>query len=494
MASFVLTADALTPLASSPKKGKVTVLLGIYSVLVGLVAVAAWRTCMPESLQRQVSSVWSPFFVVLLFILYVYLHLVFYPLPPSSHHLDKLLPLGILSIAWCILYVFQPNILAMLFSQRIYFWIKVVFVNFLLFVLVGEIQFRVADPWLAKVGLFGDKQTPANLTPHIPVGGSLGRTNSQGFRDLERQFERTSDAPRIVALGDSYTYGVGVLYDQSFTTLVERGLQEENPGIEIVNLGVPGWETLTEYHLLKTYGIRFSPDFVMLNFFVGNDIVRRRGMDHEKGIVVAGHSYYVHTNGSWFHDTFAPDRLYLYHNLRYVMKMGSIRLRLASNSDDVVRDGFDHWVKLLSRQDYLREIDQRSDTYIKPDTPFFAGRWKHTRNTLKDMKEFLDSRGVSLVLVAMPSQEQSDAILQKELLGALKVTPDQFEWEKPQRLLRKWAKENSVEFLDLLPVFRAHPDPARLYLPNDMHMTVQGHQLAAAAMLPQLRRIILDHQ
>lgn len=139
------------------------------------------------------------------------------------------------------------------------------------------------------------------MTPHFPVTGSIGYTNSQGFRDREHALAPAGAGPRILALGDSFTWGAGVSYDDVFVTRLERRLRDVFKEAEIVNLAVPAWGPHEEFHLLKTYGIRFRPDLVMLNFFVGNDIQNKRGDDIylPRLLVIAGQSYYVHSNGNW---------------------------------------------------------------------------------------------------------------------------------------------------------------------------------------------------
>jgi hypothetical protein len=127
-------------------------------------------------------------------------------------------------------------------SNRVVTTTKLVLANLLIFVVLAELSLRLADPFLASIGLFGGKHTPAHLTPHQPVLGSIGRTNSHGFRDRERTFDRTSVAIRVLAIGDSQTYGAGASYDETFSTLLEKRLQGKEPRSEVINLGVSGWE------------------------------------------------------------------------------------------------------------------------------------------------------------------------------------------------------------------------------------------------------------
>jgi len=61
------------------------------------------------------------------------------------------------------------------------------------------------------------------------------RQNRFGYRSRAYDFTRSKNA-RIVALGDSYTWGFGVDNDDVFTRVVEK---ESRPPVEIVNMAFP---------------------------------------------------------------------------------------------------------------------------------------------------------------------------------------------------------------------------------------------------------------
>jgi lysophospholipase L1-like esterase len=415
-----------------------------------------------------------------------YFLLLYYPLPYHSHHIDKFLFLVMVILVWGIMFSVRPRDLSAFLDGRVYAAIRVGVVNVLIFVLAGEAVCRIVDPVFARSGLFGNKHSPANLKPHLPTVGSIQMTNSQGFRDRERMFDRTSSAPRLVALGDSFTYGAGVSYDEMFPTLLENALQRNAAGAEVINLGVSGWDPSEELHLLELYGVKFHPDVIILNFFVGNDIMRRRSPFLEEPMVVGGQSYYVHTTGNALHDRFGPDRWYLYHNLNYLLKVGGNRLRLSQ--DDVEKDPAGVWVPFRTRHAYLQDIDERSDIYLKRDTALFQYHWERTRRALERMHQFLQENGISLLIVLLPAQEQFDHDVQRELFAALGTIPEEYDFEKPQRILQAWGQAHGIPLVDLLPAFKQQPDPAKLYFSNDIHWTAAGHALASTHIIPMVER------
>ena len=501
VARFVLAASPAGRLTDPLQLGKVGLVGGLFAALAGILALLAWQTGRASSVQREVVSGWSPFFVLIWAGIPAFLLLVYYPLPPHKHHLDKLLLILGLLLGWGVCLAARPRMLGALLGGRGYAWLQVGVVNLLVFIVVGEGLAQSADSYLGRHGIFGGKQTPASLKPHREVSGSIGRSNSMGFRDRERTPEKSGTAPRVIVLGDSFVWGIGVSYDDTFVTLLEQDLQRTYPGSEVVNLGVPGFEPDHYFHLLQQYGMALHPDAVVLALYVGNDIMRRRGADGEEAVVVAGQSYYVHHNGNWVHDHLGGDRWYLYHDLNYLVRVGTARMEQwldrPARGGGFSRAGFaalagrprvveTRGPSLRTHPGYLNDIDERSEIYLKDDTETFLYHWHHTQEVLSALSDYLRSLGIPLLVVLIPDQVQHDGALMKDYLAAVGATPDRYEFTKPQRLLRAWCAQRGEACLDLLDVFGHGQDVGRLYLSNDPHWSREGHALAEAAILPGL--------
>jgi LysM repeat protein len=92
------------------------------------------------------------------------------------------------------------------------------------------------------------------------------RINQKGLRDREHSYERTNDTKRILVIGDSFAWGYGVEETERFSQLLETSL-----GVEVINAGVSGYSTDQELLWLRTEGIKYDFDLVILGF-TGNDI------------------------------------------------------------------------------------------------------------------------------------------------------------------------------------------------------------------------------
>ncbi len=95
--------------------------------------------------------------------------------------------------------------------------------------------------------------------------------NSKGLRDREYPYKKRDNVTRLLVLGDSFTWGYGVANDEIFTELLETRLAASSAEYEVINTGVSGWGTDQEYLYLVDEGLRYSPDIVVLAFFLLND-------------------------------------------------------------------------------------------------------------------------------------------------------------------------------------------------------------------------------
>ncbi|MFC1514678.1 SGNH/GDSL hydrolase family protein [Candidatus Omnitrophota bacterium] len=86
------------------------------------------------------------------------------------------------------------------------------------------------------------------------------KTNSKGLRDKEYSYIKPEDKIRILAFGDSYTFGEGVRYGRRFTDIAEDYFS----GVEIINFGVPGVGLDNELIDFVKKGLKYSPDYVII--------------------------------------------------------------------------------------------------------------------------------------------------------------------------------------------------------------------------------------
>jgi len=100
------------------------------------------------------------------------------------------------------------------------------------------------------------------------IDGKRVSINARGYRGRELSLPRSRERTRVVVLGDSIAFGVGVSDEETFAHL----LDVRNNGIEAANLAVQGYGPDQELLLLLGEGLRQDPDVVVLAFCLDNDL------------------------------------------------------------------------------------------------------------------------------------------------------------------------------------------------------------------------------
>ena len=96
------------------------------------------------------------------------------------------------------------------------------------------------------------------------------RTNSMGFRDNEYAIRKPKGTKRIIALGDSHTFGWGVPFEDLFSKELESKLNNNNGRYEVINMGIGNYNSVMELELFRSKGLQLDPDMVILMFFIND--------------------------------------------------------------------------------------------------------------------------------------------------------------------------------------------------------------------------------
>jgi hypothetical protein len=109
------------------------------------------------------------------------------------------------------------------------------------------------------------------LRPNLDMkfGHRILRTNRHGMRsDVDYAAEKPDATLRIVGLGDSGMFGWNVDQGEEYMAVLEDALNARSDGyqVEVLNLGVPGYNTHLEVESLVHKGLQFDPDIVVLGW------------------------------------------------------------------------------------------------------------------------------------------------------------------------------------------------------------------------------------
>lgn len=129
-------------------------------------------------------------------------------------------------------------------------------------------------------------------------------TNSDGLRDIDHTINKPDNVYRIIALGDSFTFGWGVNLNDTWWKVLEDKLNSEKSSrykYEIINLGVFMYTYDQQFLRLKDKGLNYQPDMVIQGIYwshlrtISTHIWKR----DESGIIskISDPTIYVSENG-----------------------------------------------------------------------------------------------------------------------------------------------------------------------------------------------------
>lgn len=103
----------------------------------------------------------------------------------------------------------------------------------------------------------------------MDFGHRILRTNGEGMRDSkEYPVERRPNSVRIIGLGDSGMFGWACDQDEDYTAVLEEMLNRRKGGVlyEVLNMAVPGYNTELEVEALRSKGLAYRPDIVIVGW------------------------------------------------------------------------------------------------------------------------------------------------------------------------------------------------------------------------------------
>ncbi|MEO7329508.1 MAG: GDSL-type esterase/lipase family protein, partial [Minicystis sp.] len=95
--------------------------------------------------------------------------------------------------------------------------------------------------------------------------------SSQRLRDREFTPFAAAGTHRILVLGDSLSYGMGVRHDETFPKQLEQTLNQGHGSFEVINSGTPGYTPYSELQYYLHTGRHFHPQVVVVSFCM-NDV------------------------------------------------------------------------------------------------------------------------------------------------------------------------------------------------------------------------------
>jgi lysophospholipase L1-like esterase len=375
-------------------------------------------------------------------------------------------------------------------------------VGVLVAVLVAEIALRALG-----VGYFfafrGDAETGLQ---HIATaegwdrdeGDAYVRINSAGFRDIERSIAKPPGTLRVAVIGDSFTEGLQVAQEETFTAVAERTLERCGATaarrVEVLNFGVSSYGTAQELILLRDRVLAYRPDVVVEAVFAGNDI-----SDNSLELsMTPERPYFVERDGQLILNTgfrrFAGNQgsplldayFWLLPRSRVVQAFHNARSALTETR--IRADNLAAVAAIPGGR--LEQYGLERDLFQEPRSPPWVSAWAITERLLRETRDAAASVGARFLVMTVPSDIQAhpDRAERERVAAALGVRDLGYADER----IRRAGERDGYDVIVLAPRFVAQSESSGTYLfgfgsrIGHGHWNAAGHRLAGEMLASEL--------
>lgn len=274
------------------------------------------------------------------------------------------------------------------------------------------------------------------------------RSNADGLRDEDYPPIKPANYRRVLVLGDSFTFGSGVLDDDAvFPEIIEKQLNERVAllgvqHVDVLNGGIPGSLTKDWVKLWQRLADRFEPDVVLIVFFL-------RDGTHTGSI-----------NGF-----FDP-----------------IRDKIVSRNRQSISYRYSYFYRLLRDRWDRSEV---AGEYTKEfQTAYFGNaeqtsEWLEAQHNLLTIKRFAQQKSATVGLAVFPVLVELD---------------DRYPFRAICDLIVNFAQTNDLPAYNLLEAFGGQHDADLWVSAYDQHPNARAHAIAAHYLLPFVRQLLEQHE
>lgn len=312
------------------------------------------------------------------------------------------------------------------------------------------------------------------------------RVNRWGMRERDFEWEKADGTRRVVFIGDSFAFGVGVEQDRRLSDFVGRALGD---GYEVINAAVCGWGTDQELIQYQRTVRRMKPDVVVLTVCMSNDVLNN----------MLDHLYLGSTPKPWFvladslelrNGDIPPPEIAGHHRLRNFLRRSRF-LVFVKRRLDLLRDRPAGVAAADPGHPGYRASDRHSHShwsvFERPLDGEMEASWGVTEAILARLAGECRRDGADLIVLAFPLELEVDDGWRSRMLERAGIDPGDLDIEQPFVRLESCCDRLGVPFLHPLQSFREAARHHRLYLERDVHPNARAHALAAAAVLSELR-------
>ncbi len=301
--------------------------------------------------------------------------------------------------------------------------------------------------------------------------------NQLGVRGAEMGAKRDG-VTRVLVLGDSFAFGVGVEDDETFAALLPDATARRSAAaplatIETINSGIPGLGAPQQVRWLERHGLAMEPDAIVLAVFLGNDL-QDATAEAVSWRIVDGQMVGRGSTPKWRHWLYFNSHLYAL--LKSAVPTGlQQRVRERLGLAEATSERLGHGVLAV---------------YAKPASEVSEKGAAGTAKALDRLMVIAEERDLPVAAMLIPEFAQVSPERWRTVFAQLDANPADYDVLAPNQVFQALLDARGIPVLDLTPsLTRAIERGEQPYFDRDRHWSAIGHAIAAE----ELAKFLTDH-
>lgn len=272
-----------------------------------------------------------------------------------------------------------------------------------------------------------------------------------GFRTSGRLATAESSQFRILALGDSFTFGYGVADHETWPAMLGRKLGSK---FQVLNAGVTSYSVFHELDLFKEKGLGLKPRLLIHGLYWNDHMMNRPPRPTDPPLLTADGHF------TWDGDANpASDPSWL-RAIRW-LRGHSVLVHSA----------------VTQARRYLTPANSGAHLYDVEYRKFLAGElvpeaWQAVDDFYRDIKQLGEASGFSVYVIILPVRD-----IVTMLDAANHVYP---------KYVRGLLERHGIPYLDGIALWQQKKLGVDLFLPYDEHLTAEGYSVIAEEVAVRL--------
>jgi hypothetical protein len=276
-----------------------------------------------------------------------------------------------------------------------------------------------------------------------------------------------SGSPRVVMLGDSFTFGVGVEDMETFVSRIATRVSD----FRFINLGVPGTALPQQLEILRKRHGELKAKIYVFFFFLGNDFADMLQLSHP--------------------ETKSPLKTLLRtandHFCYHPWLEHSYTMQLICNALPIALSATRPWFQ-LPHDPVFYVMDQSMIEY----QDLAAAALRDQLRALSDMQKSMNFKSL---IVAIPDVHQVSEASRRERAELYGVPLSRLEALRPNAILENEVRKAELPLFDATACVAASTrEPSTLYYQQDNHFRSRGHEVFADCVMPQIAKLIAKNE